>query len=212
LYFVHANETRLFTGKCRITYLQNKKAMRSLLSLLIVVTLTLTACHSEISKSKRGLVDAINKKVAAIDHNHRVMILDEDHKLGDSIFKTRGYFANDKLIKLVGILRTPHFERDDYFYFENNEPLFSGHMINFKDDNLAEEFKYYYENGNITEALMWEDHYDPHKRFPHEHFEEFEPNIDSLLSTERTRLQLFLKFLNMSGHEIKHLNENLGAN
>lgn len=186
--------------------------MRSLIPLLIVIVLTVSSCHSEISKEKKGLVEAINKKVAAIDHNHRVTIIDEDHKIGDSIYKVRGYFIDDKMLKIVGILRTPHFERDDYFYFENNEPLFSGHMINFRDDNLAEEFKYYYQNGQITEALFWEDHYDPHKRFPQEHFEEFAPNQDSLINSEKTRLRLFLRYLDKAGHEIKHLNENLGAN
>lgn len=186
--------------------------MRTLFSLLIVTILTFSSCNSEISKEKRSIVELINKKVADIDHNHRVMIVDEDHRSGDSLFKVRGYFIDDKILKIVGILRTPHFERDDYFYFEDHEPIFSGHMMNFMDDRLAEEFKYYYEGSQITEALYWEDHYKPGERFPHEHFQEFEPNQDSLLNTERKRLQLFLTLLDKNGVEIKHLNENTGAN
>jgi len=126
--------------------------------------------------------------------------------------KIRGYLVGDEFVKIVGILKTAHFERDDYFYFENHQPLFSGHMMNFMDDQLAEEFKYYYEGGKVMEALFWEDHYSPGKRFPHEHFEEFEPNQDSLLATEQSRLQHLLKILEMSHVEIKHLNENRGAN
>lgn len=185
--------------------------MRTLF-LSTAICLTLAACHSEISKEKRGLVEEVNRKVAAIDHNHRVTIIDDDYKDGDSLYKIRGYYMDKDLVKLVGILRTPHFERDDYFYFDKNEPLFSGHMINFKDDNLAEEFKYYYQNGRVEEALFWEDHYVPGQRFPHEHFTEFEPNQDSLIATEKSRLKFFLELLDKEGHEIKHLNENLGAN
>ena len=186
--------------------------MRPYYLVIFLALIFLFSCHSEISKSKQGLVSEVNKKVATIDHNHRVSIIDNDLVRGDSIYKVRGYYVEDDLIKLVGILRTPHFERDDYFYFEKNEPLFSGHMMNFKDDKLAEEFKYYYKGPRIEEALFWEDHYVPGQRFPHEHFEEFEPNQDSLIATEKSRLKFFLSVLNKEGHEIKHLNENLGAN
>jgi hypothetical protein len=191
---------------------KSKNTMRQLLSILIVAFLTLYSCKSEVSKEKKGIVDIINQKVAAIDHNHRVFIIDEDHKTGDSLYKVRGYFAGDKILKIVGILRTPHFERDDYFYFEDHEPIFSGHMMNFMDAQLAEEFKFYYDGSEITEALFWEDHYKPGERFPHEDFTEYEPNQDSLLNSERKRLQLFLTLLDKNGVEIKHLNENEGAN
>ena len=104
---------------------------------------------------------AIDYKVKAIDHHHRIQILEDDFIVGDSTYKVRGYLSEGRLQKLIGILRTPHFERDDYFYFENNKPIFSGHMINFMDERLAEEFKYYYRGNKIVECLYWEDHYDP---------------------------------------------------
>jgi hypothetical protein len=183
--------------------------MKLCFSILIVAILTVSGCKSEISKEKREIVELINQKVAQIDHNHRVSIIDEDHRVGDSLYKVRGYFVGDKMLKIIGILRTPHFERDDYFYFEDHEPIFSGHMINFMDERLAEEFKYYYDGSEITEALFWEDHYQEGARFPHEHFKEFKPNQDSLLQSERQRLLLFLTLLDKRGVEIKHLNENL---
>lgn len=115
-----------------------------------------------------------------------------------------------RLQKLVGITRTPHFERDDYFYFENGKPIFSGHMINFMDNKIAEEFKYYYRGREIVECLFWKDHYEPGKRFPHEHFEEFEPsNMDSLMRTENSRLTFFQKKLQEEGIEVKFENDNL---
>jgi len=186
--------------------------MHRLLTLLFVLALTLYSCTPEKKSETELLMDAINMKVSSIDHNHRVQIIEKDSIVGDSLYKVRGYLIGDQMIKVVGILQTPHFERDDYFYFENHEPLFSGHMINFKDDRLAEEFKYYYEGENVTQALFWEDHYTPGERFPHEHFEEFSPNQDSLLNTEQSRIKLLLHFLEMSSIEIKHLNENMGAN
>ena len=119
----------------------------------------------------------------------------------------------DQMIKLVGVLHTPHYDRDDYFYFEDHHPIFSGHLMVYKDDRLAKEVKYYYaKDGQIPEALYWQDHYKPGTRFPHEHFEEFNPDRDSLIMTEQERLAFFLNKLNMEGFEIKHLNENIQAN
>lgn len=120
---------------------------------------------------------------------------------------------DDRLLKLVGVLRTPHLERDDYFYFEKHKPIFSGHVVVMRDDQSAAEYKYYYgKDGRINESLYWEDLYETGKQFPHEHFEEFEPNIDSLMTTEKERLDFFLTKLDVEGFEIHHINENLGAN
>lgn len=180
---------------------------------LAVALIFLAACSSEISKEKQPLVDHVNKKVDDIDANHRVQIIEDDFHEGDSIYKIRGYFMDNFLLKLVGVLHTPHVERDDYFYFENNKPIFSGHVLVMRDDQIAAEYKYYYGNdGYVNEALYWEDHYEKGKQFPHEHFEEFEPNMDSLMTAERERLKFFLAKLNVEGFEIHHINENLGAN
>ena len=191
--------------------LKEKTTMRHLLTLLIVSALTFS-CSQKKKSEEQLMMEAIDFKVRNIDRNHRVQIIEMDSIIGDSLYKVRGYFAGDEMLKVVGILRTAHFERDDYFYFENHEPLFSGHMINFRDDRLAEEFKYYYEDEKVTQALAWEDHYTPGKRFPHEHFEKILPNQDSLLNTEQTRLIHLLHIMEMSHLEIKHLNENRGAN
>jgi len=187
--------------------------MRSLIPYLIVILLIFSNCQSsEISSEKEPLVQEINDKVSHIDRNHRVRIVEDDFVRGDSIYKVRGYFMDKSLLKVVGILRTQHFERDDYFYFEDHAPLFSGHMMNYMDDQLAVEYKYYYKDDKVVEALRWSDHYEPGKRFPHEHFVEFEPDRDSLIKTEKKRLDFFLELLDKEGIEIKHLNENLGAN
>ncbi|RED99748.1 hypothetical protein [Marinoscillum furvescens] len=180
---------------------------------LAALILVFAACSSEVSKEKRPLVDAIQKKVRDIDANHRVSIREDDFHKGDSIYKIRGYFMDDELLKLVGVLHTPRIERDDYFYFDKHEPIFSGHLVVLRDDKLAAEYKYYYgEEGYVDEALFWEDHYQPGKHFPHEHFEEFEPDRDSLRKAEEERLQFFLTKLDLEGFEIRHLNENLEAN
>lgn len=183
------------------------------LSLILIIFL-LQSCGSEVSKEYRELVNAIDHKVKDIDHNHRIQIIEDDFVRADSLYKVRGYFSEGRLLKLVGIIKTSHFERDDYFYFENNKPIFSGHMINFMDDRLAEEFKYYYnpKTGIIEECLFWIDHYEPGKRFPHETFEEFEPNLDSLMGEEKSRMKFYLSHLDEEGFEIKHINENLEAN
>ena len=131
---------------------------------------------------------------------------------GDSIFKIRAYYTQENLVKIVSILRTSHIERDDYFYFDNNEPIFSGHLMNQRDDHEAAEFKYYYQEGKVVESLFWEDTYVPGKKFPHERFREFEPDLDSLAETEKERLAFCLEKLDMEGVEIRHLNENLNAN
>ena len=183
---------------------------------LIVLSLVLiaAACGSEIRKENRSHVKAVDHKVKSIDHNHRVQIIEDDFVNADSVYKVRGYFNEGRLMKLVGIIKTPHFERDDYFYFQNERPIFSGHMVSFMDDRLAEEFKYYYSNkgDSIVECLFWMDHYKPGKRFPHETFEEFEPNYDSLMNEEQTRMEFFLSHLEKEGFEIKRINENLEAN
>lgn len=185
--------------------------MRPTLSLLIVVGLTLSACHSEMAR-KGKLIEEVDKKVSKIDHSHRMTIIEDDFVRGDSVFKIRGYYQDQELQKMVGIIMTPHFERDDYFYFENGQQLFSGHMMNFKDDRLAEEFKYYFKNGEIVNTLMWKDHYTPGKRFPHEHFEYFNPDLDSLMREEQSRRAFFLEKLKTEGIEIKAENDNLEAN
>jgi len=172
----------------------------------------LWACGSEVKKENRPLVKATDIKVKQIDQNHRISIIEDDFVQSDSVYKVRGYFNEGRLMKLVGIIKTSHFERDDYFYFENDKPIFSGHMMNFMDDRLAEEFKYYYKDGAIVESLFWMDHYEPGKRFPHETHKEFEPNMDSLMNEERTRMAFFLSKLEEEGFELKHLNEHLEAN
>jgi len=169
----------------------------------------LIACSPEIKKENQKLVESIDYKVKSIDHHHRITILEDDFVRGDSTFKVRAYMSEGRIQKLVGITRTAHFERDDYFYFENEKPIFSGHMINFVDESLAEEFKYYYRGNTIEESLFWEDHYDPTKRFPHEHFEEFEPNLDSLMAEEQSRLNFFLSKLNEEGFAVKEENDNI---
>ncbi|WP_421893044.1 hypothetical protein [Marinoscillum sp.] len=180
---------------------------------LTVAVLVLVACEGQVSKEKRPLVKAINQKVGDIDANHRVRIVEDDFHSGDSVYKIRGYFMDESLLKLVGILHTSHVDRDDYFYFEKNAPIFSGHLVVEKDGQIASEYKYYYgADGIVDEALFWEDHYEVGKRFPHEHFEEFNPDKDSLRIAEEERLYFFLSNLDMEGFEIKHLNENLDAN
>ncbi|MFY0601164.1 MAG: hypothetical protein JXR03_15915 [Cyclobacteriaceae bacterium] len=186
--------------------------MKNLLGMLAFAFVLISSC-SEISKEKAPLVSEVNLKVRHIDANHRVQILEDDFHLGDSIYKVRGYFMDGMLLKLVGVLYTTHIERDDYFYFENKKQIFSGHVVVSRDDRLASEYKYYYgKDGSIEEALYWQDKYKTGKQFPHEHFEEFEPNIDSLKESEETRLQFFMDKLDMDGFEIHHLNENREAN
>lgn len=186
--------------------------MKNLLAIIIVGLFATVGC-SEISKDKRPLVEEIREKVRHIDANHRVNIVEDDFHMGDSIYKIRGYYMEEKLLKLVGVLYTTHIERDDYFYFENQVPIFSGHLVVSKDDQLASEYKYYYgPSGFVEEALYWKDQYVSGRQFPHEHFEEFNPNKDSLKLTEDERLSFFLQKLNQEGMEIKHFNENIEAN
>ena len=117
------------------------------------------------------------------------------------------------LLKLVGVLHTKQSERIDYFYFDKHSPLFSGHVVISKENQMASEFKYYYgQDGYVDEALFWQDVYEHGKQFPHEHFAEFDPNKDSLRETEEDRLKFFLTKLDMEGFEILHLNENVEAN
>lgn len=180
--------------------------------ILAVISLFLCFC-SEVSKEQRPFVEAVNKKVGDIDANHRVSIMEDDFHQGDSIYKIRGYFMDEHLLKLVGVLHTSHFDRDDYFYFEGNAPIFSGHLVVQRDDHMASEYKYYYgDGGYVKEALFWEDEYTPGRRFPIEHFNEFDPDKDSLRETEEERLLFFLSKLDLEGFEVRHLNENLQAN
>lgn len=178
----------------------------------LLIALILASCGNEVRKEKRPMVERTNRKVNYIDSNHRVEIIEDDFHEGDSIYKIRAYSHDGLLLKLVAVMNTPHFEREDYFYFENNAPIFSGHLVNEKDDHLAAEYKYYYEGDEITEALYWEDHYEPGKRFPHERFAEFTPDQDSLMKSERERIDFLLGKIDMEGFEILHLNENLEAN
>ena len=176
------------------------------------LSMLFTYC-SEVSKEKQHLVDVINIKVSHIDANRRTSIVEDDFHVGDSIYKIRGYFMDEILQKVVGVLHTPTIERDDYFYFENHEPIFSGHVLVDRSTSTASEYKYYYGgDGFVDEALFWKDHYERGKQFPHEKFEEFSPDKDSLRAAEEERLQFFLEKLSMEGFEIRHLNENISAN
>ena len=175
-----------------------------------LTTLTfLFACSPEVKKENRKLVEAIDYKVKNIDHHHRIKIVEDDLVSEDSRHKVRGYMSEGRIQKWIGIIRTPPFERDDYFYVENEKPIFSEHMINFMDESLAEGFQYYYRGRTIVESLFWEDHYDPNKRFPHEHFEEFEPDIDSLMNQKQSGLNFYLSKFSKEGFELKDENTNL---
>ena len=185
--------------------------MRKLIFTIFIIVLFVDC--SDISKEKAPLVAEVNRKVDNIDANHRVQIIEDDFHQGDSIYKVRGYFMEGILLKLVGVLYTSHIERDDYFYFENHAPIFSGHVVVSKDDMIASEYKFYYgKDGYVEEALFWQDQYERGKQFPHEHFSEFEPDKDSLRMAEESRLAFFFEKLDMEGFEIRHLNENKDAN
>lgn len=167
------------------------------------------ACESEMDQ----YVSAVNAKAKEIDTNRRVEIIEDDHHEGDTIYKIRGYYMDGLLIKMVGITRTPHMERDDYFYFDHyGKPLFTGHLINHRDEHDAAEYKYYYKDKKITACMFWADHYTPGRQFPHEQFEYFQPDIDSLENEENTRLAFFQRKLSERGVEIQRENENLEAN
>lgn len=183
--------------------------MKSTVFYLFLSVICLSACQNEVRKEMRPLVNSINKKVGHIDANHRIEIVEDDIISGDTLMKIRGYSMDGKILKLVSVQTTPHIVRDDYFYFENEHVIFSGHLINNKDDLLAAEYKYYYEGDKIVESLYWEDHYEKGKRFPHESFQEFEPNMDSLLTSERERILYLIEKLTMEGFVVKHLNEHL---
>jgi hypothetical protein len=170
------------------------------------------ACQNEVSREFERLVDITNSKMRHIDGNHRVGIVEDDFHEGDSIYKIRAYYYNQDLVKLVSVLRTPHYERDDYFYFESNTPIFSGHLMNERDAHEAEEYKYYYDDGVIVESLYWKDKYEPGVRFEHDAFQEYLPNTDSLMQSEINRFSFLITKLEMEGIEIMHLNENLEAN
>ena len=117
------------------------------------------------------------------------------------------------MLKLVGVTWTKHNVRDDYFYFDHaGAPMFTGHMINDKDVHDAAEYKYYYHNGEIAASLYWEDHYEPGKQFPHEQFEYFSPDLDSLVNMENERLAFFKEKLETEGISLQEENENLEAN
>jgi hypothetical protein len=185
--------------------------MKSIHPILLILSIIVCACGGEISAEKKPLVDAVNFKVRNIDRNHRVEIVEDDFSEGDSVYKIRAYYFDQYLVKLIGVMRTPHFEREDFFYFENHAPIFSGHLINERDDHLAAEYKYYYNGDKIDEALFWEDHYTPGEKFPHEKFAEFSPDMDSLMTTEKERIKFLLTKIELEGFKIKHVNENLEA-
>lgn len=93
--------------------------MKKFICLTILIPL-LATCTSEGSKEKKPLMENINKKVDDVDANRGVDIYEDDFHSCDSIYKIRGYFVNGKILKLY----SSGGERDDYFYFENNEPIF----------------------------------------------------------------------------------------
>ena len=179
-------------------------------SLIILLSVfALYSCSSEMD----NYVESINAKAKEIDTNRRVEIKEDDFHHGDTIYKIRGYYMDDVLLKMVGITRTSHMERDDYFYFDHKgEPLFTGHLVNKKDQHDAAEYKYYYKENKIVASMFWEDHYTPGKQFPHEHFEYFNPDIDSLVEVEDQRLAFFKKKLASEGFAVQKENENLEAN
>lgn len=185
--------------------------MKSLTSAFLLLLL-MVSCSNPVKKEMRPLVKAINEKITDIDTNHRVQIIEDDYVTGDTLMKIRGYSMDDNMLKVVSYMSTSHFERDDYFYFDDGHVIFSGHLENDKDEYLAAEYKYYYDKDKIVESLFWKDHYEPGKRFPHESFQEFEPNMDSLLNSERSRIAFLTNKLMTEGFVIKHLNEHLQAN
>ncbi len=179
--------------------------MRTIQPLAIVVLfLIFSSCEEKLKNKAQHVVDKINEEVHNLDVRRRISIKEDDYIHGDTTFKIRAYSVDGILKKIVSVTYTAHFERDDYFYFDiHNHLMFSGHLMNEKDDHLASEFKYYYQDDEIVAAYEWEDHYKPHKPFPHEHFRLFHPNLDSLKDEDQKRLHFFIDKLDKEGYFIK---------
>ena len=173
------------------------------------ILVIVTACSS-LTQEEQDLIERINRDVHHTDVRRRISIVEDDYKEGEDLYKIRGYFADEKLIKIVGITRSVHGERDDYFYFNDEGGVyFTGHLMNDKDHHMAKEFKYYYENDDLKVALHWEDEYDPTKPFPHEHFEPFQLDWDSLLREENERIDFFKEKIYSEGFLLQRENPNL---
>lgn len=184
-----------------------KKTLFALLSL--TVFFLVTSCEEKLDKSTQHKVDKINEKAHLLDIRRRISIIEDDFIHGDTTFKIRGYFLDEVLKKIVSITFNSKFERDDYFYFDShNELMFSGHLTNYKGRHDAEEYKFYYDKDGLIGAFKWQDHYDPHKPFPHEHFSVFHPNRDSLEKVEAERLTFFKDKIYSEGFLLKKEKQN----
>ena len=95
------------------------KTSRLLIAASLAILLSL--CSEPVKKENRPLVDKINEQMRNIDSNHRIRIVEDDFHQGDSVFKVRAYYMQEYMIKIVNILRTSEIERDDYFYFFEND-------------------------------------------------------------------------------------------
>ena len=178
--------------------------MKTKMLTLLYLSLLLTRCEEKLSSETQRIVDKINETVHDLDVRRRISIKEDDFIHQDTTFKIRSYSVDGRVKKIVSVIYTEHFERDDYFYFDiHGKLMFSGHLMNEKDDHNAAEFKYYYHNDKIVAALEWEDHYQPHKPFPHEHFRVFHPNLDSLQREDQRRLHYFIEKLDTEGFFIK---------
>lgn len=161
-------------------------------------------CEEKLDSETQKKVDHINEKSHLLDIRRRISIMEDDFIHGDTTYKIRGYFLDGALKKIVSITFNTSFERDDYFYFnEHNKLMFSGHLTNYKGRHDAEEFKFYYDDSELIGAFKWQDHYDPHKPFPHEHFSVFHPNKDSLEQVENERLNFFKDKIYSEGFLLK---------
>jgi len=174
----------------------------------ILLLFIFEGCKSE----KDKLEEKIEEKVKLIDFNRRVEIIEDDFKDEGVIYKIRAYVVDGVLLKIISVANSTAFEKDDYFYFENGEIIFSGHLYNDKSHSQASEYKYYYADGKIDHCMYWTDHYKPHKPFPHESFEPYYPDMDSLMNLERSRLAYFRQKLDIEGFQLKEEDENALVN
>ncbi|MEQ9425931.1 MAG: hypothetical protein RJQ09_16015 [Cyclobacteriaceae bacterium] len=179
------------------------------ITFLLLSGLVFTAC-SDLSSDQQKLVETLDRQVHHHDLMRRISIIEDDFVEDGVSYKLRAYLSDDELIKIVGVTTSPHFERDDYFYFNHDGDLiFTGHLINDRDHHIAREFKYYYKDGEVALPLHWEGEYDPKKPFPKEVFTPFQLNMDSLNNEEKSRLAFFMDKIQTEGFLIKAQNDNI---
>lgn len=125
---------------------------------------TETVATTAVSEEKKPVVvkdpkSRIDNLVIAMNAVEDAISVNKTFKLKNATYKIQGTYLENALIKLSSTMESTTSKATNNWYIQNNNPVYSSHYTNDftcgeKSEHCLAERVYYYQDGNIKEALL----------------------------------------------------------